>query len=572
MLSARDLAETTWWERRGPLLLLITLVLAYAAALWATPVRDVDEAVYAEIAREMLQRHSWIEPRLNEGAWYQHPPLVMWLQAASMAVFGVSAAARLPSLLAVLAVAAVLMWWQRRRGQPVDWTLAALWLSLPATHLMVRDAKLDAVLTLCMASAVLAARQRRLWLRLLLVCLAVAAGVLTKNAVAALWPGAVVVAAWLLHRRVARDDERRPAPVAALLAMLAGCALAVPWFVEMHHRYGPHFVETILGRQLLSRFAGEVLTDPSGPLFFVGVLAWSAAPVAVLALWRMGSDLVLLWKRQGQALDRGAVLQLSAALVPLVAMSLSRSKLPHYIFGLLPFVVLAAARELRHDDEDGAGRWPRIRRAVLALTPTGALLFAGIHAAISFDPTPAGWIVLAGLLSLAAAGLWVLRRGLGARSTLWPALLALCLVNLYFSLSADQRRRAYEPALAVAELLQTREPSATQPVFAYRFNMRSAIAFAARRAVQEVDDGGLRRRLTEQPGPRWILVLDDELEHLRQPDLELVEVARWPWHRTSRPSTDFVLRWRRAVAVRQLVLARVQLAPTAHPGDDGPHS
>ncbi len=65
---------------------------------------DVD-SVYIEIAREMMQRHDYITPYINGIRFFDKPPLLYWMAAASMHLFGIHDwAARLPLTLAVLAL------------------------------------------------------------------------------------------------------------------------------------------------------------------------------------------------------------------------------------------------------------------------------------------------------------------------------------------------------------------------------------------------------------------------------------------------------------------------------------
>ncbi len=65
---------------------------------------DVD-CVYTEIAREMLHRHDFVTPYIDGIRFFDKPPLMYWLAAGSMRVFGEHDwAARLPLSLAVLAL------------------------------------------------------------------------------------------------------------------------------------------------------------------------------------------------------------------------------------------------------------------------------------------------------------------------------------------------------------------------------------------------------------------------------------------------------------------------------------
>src|SRR5438067_6298729 len=49
---------------------------------------DSDEGRYAEIAREMLELKDWVSPHLNYVLYFEKPPLMYWLTAASLALFG----------------------------------------------------------------------------------------------------------------------------------------------------------------------------------------------------------------------------------------------------------------------------------------------------------------------------------------------------------------------------------------------------------------------------------------------------------------------------------------------------
>jgi 4-amino-4-deoxy-L-arabinose transferase-like glycosyltransferase len=70
---------------------------------------DPDETRYAEIPREMIATQDWLTPRLNGADYFEKPPLLYWLNASCMKVFGENPfAARLPTRLSTLAVVALL--------------------------------------------------------------------------------------------------------------------------------------------------------------------------------------------------------------------------------------------------------------------------------------------------------------------------------------------------------------------------------------------------------------------------------------------------------------------------------
>ncbi len=61
---------------------------------------DWDEINFAEISREMLVQHNFLEPHINFISFTEKPPLYFWLQALSMKAFGINEfAARFPNAL-----------------------------------------------------------------------------------------------------------------------------------------------------------------------------------------------------------------------------------------------------------------------------------------------------------------------------------------------------------------------------------------------------------------------------------------------------------------------------------------
>src|SRR5437868_6351053 len=62
---------------------------------------EPDEARYAEIAREMLERGNFLIPHLNYVPYVEKPPLLYWITALSFTMFGLGEfAARLAPALA----------------------------------------------------------------------------------------------------------------------------------------------------------------------------------------------------------------------------------------------------------------------------------------------------------------------------------------------------------------------------------------------------------------------------------------------------------------------------------------
>ena len=93
------------WRPSSLLLILIPWLLLQFRGLFSPGLLDDVDSVYTEIAREMLVRHDFVTPTIDGIRFFDKPPLMYWMAAASMRVFGVHDwAARLPLALGVLAL------------------------------------------------------------------------------------------------------------------------------------------------------------------------------------------------------------------------------------------------------------------------------------------------------------------------------------------------------------------------------------------------------------------------------------------------------------------------------------
>lgn len=91
------------WRPSSLLLVLLPWLILQFGGLFSPGLLDDVDSVYIEIAREMLVRHDFVTPTVDGIRFFDKPPLMYWMAAGSMRVFGVHDwAARLPLALGVL--------------------------------------------------------------------------------------------------------------------------------------------------------------------------------------------------------------------------------------------------------------------------------------------------------------------------------------------------------------------------------------------------------------------------------------------------------------------------------------
>src|SRR5438093_8627582 len=116
---------------RAVAVVLLVWALIYLPALGSIAIKG-EEGRRILPAVRMLETGNYIVPQIGSNPYFRKPPLVNWLVAASFAVSGVRNewTARLPSALAVLAVAIAFVTVARASLGPTGSLIAALfWMS-----------------------------------------------------------------------------------------------------------------------------------------------------------------------------------------------------------------------------------------------------------------------------------------------------------------------------------------------------------------------------------------------------------------------------------------------------------
>ncbi|MBN8701628.1 MAG: glycosyltransferase family 39 protein [Bacteroidetes bacterium] len=131
------LFSTNYLKKNIYLIYLLLFVLGALLSfpfLGSTHLFDWDEINFAECAREMLVTNNYKTVQINFKPFWEKPPLFIWLQAASMKVFGVNEfAARFPN--AVCGVTVLLMLFSIGR-KIVSTTFGLIWVLVYAGSLL----------------------------------------------------------------------------------------------------------------------------------------------------------------------------------------------------------------------------------------------------------------------------------------------------------------------------------------------------------------------------------------------------------------------------------------------------
>jgi len=324
-------------EDHTPLLMRLVLISASGIAIFYSLGERLlkwDEAIYAEVAKEML-KHSWLTPHWNFQPWFEKPPLLMWLTALMYRLFGVSEfSARMVG--ALCGVATVWLTFELGRRLMDDWSgfaAAAILLTNGYFTYISRFNGIDMAITFCftvVAYAYLRVRQgaARWWY---IAGAFTGIAIMVKGAAGLLAPLALV-GALLLARRFSELRSRE-----VRTSVLLGCAIALPWHLTMLIIHGRAFLNEYIGYHVLSRMLG--IEGHAQPVYYyLSEYCNVFAPFALAAL------IGLLLYVKGQ---KHFSIVVSFFLLITVIFTLFGTRVPTYIVPAFPFVSLLAAMAMR---------------------------------------------------------------------------------------------------------------------------------------------------------------------------------------------------------------------------------
>jgi 4-amino-4-deoxy-L-arabinose transferase-like glycosyltransferase len=337
-----------------------------------------DEPRYAQVAREMLDRHDWITPVLGGQPWLEKPPLYYWQAMMAYAIFGVSDwAARLPSVFdaTFLVLAAYFFLRRFRRGFELDGALITAASAGMAGY--ARAASMDMALAAASTAGMLgwwAWREngRKTYLALFYTFLAL--GMLAKGPVA-LFLAAVAIVLYAAAVRELRLVVKTFWPPGILLF----CAIALPWYFAVQIR-NPEFFHEFIVEHNLARFSKNVYHHTEPWWYYLPVTALALVPWTVFVSAALVERVRWWWAKRislnavvDDLENQFGVFAVCWLIVPVIFFSISRSKLPGYILPAIPAGALLLVEYLRQHLKESDAAPPSkalvVLHALLAAAP-----------------------------------------------------------------------------------------------------------------------------------------------------------------------------------------------------------
>jgi 4-amino-4-deoxy-L-arabinose transferase-like glycosyltransferase len=550
------------------ILLFIILLISIVPYFWGlgkADIQDVDESTYAEIAREMVVSGDWISPTLGGKPFDQHPPLVTWMMAASIKLFGVTPlAARLPN--ALLALAGLLITYsiaKRISGRQTGIASALALVTAPAYHLMVRDARLDMALMVFIAFSlwgIISYLYEPKKYYLVLAYVAAALAFLTKGPIGLVIP-MLVTGVFIIMTRRWNLILRLGLPWG--LALIA--VILLPWYWAMYRAHGSHYLYVLFIVQNFERFGTVNHAMKTDPFYYFHTFLWMFLPWVVALFWQLVRDFPALRRAR---FDLNRISPESPApgfmaiwlIAPIVLMSFSKTKLPQYIFFVLPAAAVIAGQFLK--DYVNAVIPERGRRAFSTYTLVLILLMAATLILIGTLMFPIESPILNVVPAAFLIGFFVL--GLfsfikGKRALLVSAFcLILGMTNLLIVLHVSPSLLDYQPYKGFAADL-TQMGITDNKIYFVGKNIRSSFLFYSERSAEFVEevDSPVLHDATDDGRAIYIITPQDVMPQLEEAGYTVEVLSTRNYFHTSLPTAKFLLAKTRPDAAFPIILARL---------------
>ena len=519
----------SFWDRERIVffVLMISVIFLFMWRLGDIVIIDESAAAYARIAREVLQTKDWITLHFNGQAWFDKPPLCIWLTALSIKFLGMNEFAfRFWHILfgvggiVVTYVVAKELFDQRTAF------LSSLILATAVQYFyQVRSPLQDIPLTFFIALSLcffLFFIKRERFLFLYLFWLSVSLAVLTKGLVGVVLPG-LIVAFYIIFAKKLVLLSKRSFWIHSVLGLLIFLALAAPWHILEYIRHGKDFITQYFtirtfGRYLYPVDSASDIPDPKWlylPEILVFFLPWSVfLPFALISA---------LKKLFGKSFSSLFVLLWFITILCFFSFS-SGVKMPRYTLPLFPALAILVGNLWRDYLENFENRFLRggMFFSSLILLISIIPLFASIGFILPrlwlpseyepYLPIAIPFLVSFGLGIVFSGALLVLRK----RRSSFVAFVVTALISygVLFSLGANYINTILPTKDLAYELKTIINPE--DRLACYRYFARSSFILYADHSAKSIDDPNTLLSFLQSPGRAYCIADQKEIEKLKQ--------------------------------------------------------
>lgn len=518
-------------------------------------IMDIDASQYASISLEMLKGDSWLQIKHRHLNYLDKPPLLFWLSAMSFKLFGVSNFTyKLPSFLfALLGMYSTYRLTKIYYGQRAGRLAAIILGSSQALFSIIVDVRTD---TLLLGSVIFSIWQLTAYIRrhsfknLLWGFIGISLAMLAKGPIGIMVP-VLALGTDLVLRQKWKDIFKWQWLVGLLIVGL----MLLPMSYGLYEQFDSNPAAEVNGKtgvsglyfyfweQSFGRLTGEnVWSNNTGPFYFVHTSLWAFLPWTIMLIMALYNRIRSFFGASREKYTE--YISVAGFILPFIALSLSKYKLPHYIYVVYPLAAMMTAAYLDKIDTKSEKIILQIQKFILF----GLWILAFILLFYIFTPTN----ILVAIFALGILGMmiWLMVK-LPPKNVLIIATAMTGLgVNLILNGQAYPRLLTYQSTSQVGKWLR-QHPKELKQFATYRTHMH-AIDFYSRTIVNSRSDF---RELT--PKDQYIYTDEQGVKDLEVHQIPFVVMKTYQDFAVTRLTIRFLNPKTRDEAVGRRFLVRV---------------
>lgn len=455
----RDLSAR---EKNYFILLIGACVVTYLIG-WQIPLMEIDAVQYANISREMLLHKNFLQLYDQGRDYLDKPPMLFWLSAASMQLFGIhDAAYRLPSFLfSILSIYSTYRFAGLYYSERVALLSALVLAGCQALFLINHDVRTDTMLMGWVIWSIwqLAAwLQKRNWTNFILAAVAIAGGMMTKGPIALMVPVFAFSAHFILSRSFFSFFRWE-----YLVLLLIVGILLIPMSMGLYQQYDMHPEKIMYGKQGISglrffywtqsfgRITGESTWHENDSFFFLFQnLLWGFLPWTIFFILGITTG-IRDWIRNKFFIRAGEeAISLGGFLVTYCALGSSKAQLPHYIYVVLPLAAVITGKFLdRLSFQDFYSRWVKPLLVFHGIVFSLLVILLFILLIFPF-PTQSPLVIISAILMTGFFFMAVIRKWIPLPALLSSSVLTIILINCWLNIGFYPRLLQYQMSIPVS--------------------------------------------------------------------------------------------------------------------------
>ncbi len=533
------------------LLAFTGIAIVYTCNLFID-IMDVDASDLAVVAQEMYKRSEFLQLFRRGEDYLDKPPMVMWTACLSYMIFGIKTFAyKLPAvLIVILGIYSTYKFCLLYYHKQIAILAALILASCQAVFLITNDIRTDGMLMgfICFSVWQTACYLKQQKLSgLILGSIGVACALMTKGPI-----GLVIPVFGLFADLLLKKKWKALFDVKWLLGIFIVVILLLPMCYGLYTQFDMHPEKTVYNLQSPSglkfffwtqsfgRITGDIYWNNHAPVyFFILSMLWDFQPWVLFFFGAIGWKAYQLIKIRFSPDANVEYISFWGFVLPFLALSLSRYKLPHYIFPLMPFAAIMTAEFMYFL----SGTYKVLFRR-LQLTHFGFMQLFPIILAVGFSQffKPDPITLLVSLFGWIGAWWIFVRQNDSIQKTLFSTLAIAISFNFclsYYFYPSILRYQSYSNA---GKYINTHFP-ATDKLYCFEHRGGLSLDFYSRRLASDVDSTGLLNApagsivVTDSQGLRKInLQFPNQFRvHDSFPDYHITTLSWRFLNKTSRP-------------------------------------